>query len=171
MSHLHPIYDVWGGNAEAMATDIAERGVTVRQWRNRGDIPSRAWPKIIKAAAAKGTIIPLEAFLSREVQAELPVHTDDHNASDTLNQNLSAEADSHRPFCSTSSTTLASGLTPAESRTFPCSASERSPDSTTSSAPPSAPPSSAESPASSRGTTDEEPLMAAPCRQPRAASK
>ncbi len=58
--HLYHIYEVWDGNAEALATDIAELGVTVRQWRNRGDIPSRAWPKIIHAAAARGTVLRLE---------------------------------------------------------------------------------------------------------------
>lgn len=55
MSHLKPIYDVWEGNAEAMAADISESGVTVRQWRNRGNIPPQYWQKIIKAAAARGT--------------------------------------------------------------------------------------------------------------------
>jgi len=54
MSHLKPIYDVWEGNAEAMAADISESGVTVRQWRNRGNIPPQYWQKIIKAAARRG---------------------------------------------------------------------------------------------------------------------
>lgn len=57
MSHLEPVYAVWAGNAEAMATDIGELGVTVRQWRNRGNIPPQYWPKIIEAAALKGTLI------------------------------------------------------------------------------------------------------------------
>lgn len=55
MSHLKPIYDVWEGNAEAMAADISESGVTVRQWRNRGNIPPHYWQKIMKAAAKRGT--------------------------------------------------------------------------------------------------------------------
>ena len=58
MSHLKPIYDVWSGNAEALAADIGETGVKVRQWRNRGNIPPQYWQKIIVAAAAKG--IPLQ---------------------------------------------------------------------------------------------------------------
>jgi len=33
VSHLKPIYAVWEDNAEAMASDIGELGVTVRQWR------------------------------------------------------------------------------------------------------------------------------------------
>lgn len=79
MSHLQPIYDVWDGNAEAMAADIDELGVTVRQWRNRNDIPSRAWPKIIKAAAEKGKVIRLADFLSPEVKSQLPPHAVGHN--------------------------------------------------------------------------------------------
>jgi len=53
MSHLTPIYDVWSGNAEALAADIGESGVTVRQWRNRGNIPPQYWPRIMKVAADK----------------------------------------------------------------------------------------------------------------------
>ncbi len=64
MSHLKPIYDVWDGNAEALAADIGEQGVTVRQWRNRGNIPARYWPKIIRAAAAKGTDLEWEQFVA-----------------------------------------------------------------------------------------------------------
>jgi len=62
MSNVAQIYAVWDGNAEAMAADIGEPGVTVRQWRNRGNIPVRAWPKIIEAAAAKGTTLDLAIF-------------------------------------------------------------------------------------------------------------
>lgn len=80
--HLQPIYAVWDGNAEAMAADIDELGVTVRQWRNRGDIPSRAWPKIIRAAAARGTIVRLEDFLPPEVKSELPGHGGEDSALD-----------------------------------------------------------------------------------------
>ena len=54
MSHLKPIYEVWDGNAEAMAADIGESGVTVRQWRNRGNIPPHYWPRIISEAKRKG---------------------------------------------------------------------------------------------------------------------
>jgi hypothetical protein len=72
--HLQPIYAIWDGNAEALASDIDELGVTVRQWRNRGDIPSRAWPKIIRAAAAKGATLRLESFLPCEVKKELAGH-------------------------------------------------------------------------------------------------
>ena len=66
MSHLKPIYDVWSGNAEALAADIGEQGVTVRQWRNRGSIPSRYWPKIIEAAAAKGVALEWHQFVAPE---------------------------------------------------------------------------------------------------------
>lgn len=69
MSHLKPIYDVWQGNAEAMAADIDEQGVTVRQWRNRGNIPSRYWPKIIKAASVKGKLLEWRQFVAPEEDA------------------------------------------------------------------------------------------------------
>jgi len=78
--HLQPIYDVWDGNAEAMAADIDELGVTVRQWRNRGDIPSRAWPKIIRKAAEKGKTLRLEDFLSPEAKSHLPDHAAEDSA-------------------------------------------------------------------------------------------
>jgi hypothetical protein len=61
-SHLDPIYAVWDGNAEAMAADIGELGVTVRQWRNRNSIPAPYWPKIIEAAARKEAALELWQF-------------------------------------------------------------------------------------------------------------
>lgn len=63
MSHLAPIYAAWDHNAEAMASDIGELGVTVRQWRNRGKIPQEHWRKIIDAAAQKGVALDLHQFL------------------------------------------------------------------------------------------------------------
>jgi len=67
---LKPIYDVWDGNAEALAADIGESGVTVRQWRNRKSIPPRYWQKIIEAAAEKrGKTLTLADFLPREKAA------------------------------------------------------------------------------------------------------
>lgn len=63
MSHLAPIYAVWENNAEAMASDIMAPGVTVRQWRNRNNIPPQYWQKIIEAAAAKGVDLELHQFL------------------------------------------------------------------------------------------------------------
>jgi hypothetical protein len=63
MSHLAPIYAAWDGNAEAMAADIEEAGVTVRQWRNRGSIPPRYWSKIIAAAERRGQTLELEQFV------------------------------------------------------------------------------------------------------------
>jgi hypothetical protein len=76
MSHLNTIFAVWDDNAEALAADIGEKGVTVRQWRNRGDIPSRsAQLKIIRAAFEKnGTVLRLEDFLSLDERRSLPVH-------------------------------------------------------------------------------------------------
>lgn len=63
MSHLNPIYAVWDNNAEALAADIGELGVTVRQWRNRGLIPLKYWSKIIDAAAAKGHTLDPRQFV------------------------------------------------------------------------------------------------------------
>lgn len=63
MSHLNPIYAVWSDNAEAMAADIGERGVTVRQWRNRGNIPPRYWSKIIAAAAQRDAALDIATFI------------------------------------------------------------------------------------------------------------
>lgn len=76
MSHLNKIFAVWDDNAEALAADIDEKGVTVRQWRNRGDIPSRsAQLKIIRAAFEKnGTVLKLEDFLSPAERLALPCH-------------------------------------------------------------------------------------------------
>jgi hypothetical protein len=64
MSHLTPIYAVWDHNAEAMAADIGEPGVKVRQWRNRGNIPSDYWPAIIAAAARKGATLEWRQFIA-----------------------------------------------------------------------------------------------------------
>lgn len=63
MSHLTLIYAVWDHNAEAMASDIGEPGVKVRQWRNRGNIPPIYWQRIIDAAAKKGSALKLSQFL------------------------------------------------------------------------------------------------------------
>ncbi len=64
MSQLASIYAVWGGNAEAMASDIGEKPVTVRQWRNRGSIPPRYWPKIIERAKKRGARLNWLEFIS-----------------------------------------------------------------------------------------------------------
>lgn len=156
MSHLSKIFAVWEDNAEALASDIGETGVTVRQWRNRGNIHSDHWPKIIKAAAARGVRLRPEDFWPAEVVADLPGHLAgpsgaDHCASATKDcdriangtgaagaannpaENIGSrgsadiaaenirepstervEADSHGPFCSTSSpTTVPSDSSPS----------------------------------------------------------
>lgn len=64
MSHLAPIYAAWEDNAEAMAADIGEPGVKVRQWRNRGNIPPAYWPRIIAEAQMKrGVAIEMAQFI------------------------------------------------------------------------------------------------------------
>lgn len=67
MSHLASVYAVWDNNAEAMATDIGEQGVTVRQWRNRNNIPPQYWPKIISAAAKREKLLKWTDFLDPEL--------------------------------------------------------------------------------------------------------
>jgi hypothetical protein len=63
MSHLAPIYAVWDHNAEALASDIGEPGVKVRQWRNRENIPPAYWQRIIDAAGRKGATLTLAQFI------------------------------------------------------------------------------------------------------------
>ncbi|CAB5162551.1 hypothetical protein UFOVP152_35 [uncultured Caudovirales phage] len=52
-----------------MANDIGEHGVTVRQWRNRGNIPPKYWPRIIGAAEAKGRTLDWQQFVSSPTQS------------------------------------------------------------------------------------------------------
>ena len=47
------IINLWP-SAEEMAADLGEKGVTVRQWRNRGSIPSDRWLAVAAAAANRG---------------------------------------------------------------------------------------------------------------------
>jgi DNA-binding transcriptional regulator YdaS (Cro superfamily) len=62
MANMKLVYSAWDGNAEAMAAELGERGVTVRQWRNRGSIPPEHWPAIIEKAAARGVMLSVEDF-------------------------------------------------------------------------------------------------------------
>lgn len=62
MANIEIIYSAWNGNAEDMAADIGQQGVTVRQWRNRDSIPPEHWPIIIEKAAAKGVLLTVEDF-------------------------------------------------------------------------------------------------------------
>lgn len=63
MTHLKAIFDVWQGNASALASDIGEQDVKVRQWRARNSIPSKYWQRIIDAAKVKGATLTLAMFL------------------------------------------------------------------------------------------------------------
>lgn len=62
MANMKRIYSAWGGNAEALAADIGEQGVTVRQWRNRGNIPEEHWAGIIDKAAERGVSLTVADF-------------------------------------------------------------------------------------------------------------
>jgi hypothetical protein len=73
MAHLDPIYAPWEGNAEALASDIGVGGVTVRQWRNRGNIPPQYWRRIIEAAEKRGKALTLDQFAAVAEQADCAV--------------------------------------------------------------------------------------------------
>lgn len=62
MANIERIYSAWAGNAEEMATDLGQQGVTVRQWRNRKNIPPEHWRGIIERAAARGVLLSIEDF-------------------------------------------------------------------------------------------------------------
>jgi hypothetical protein len=62
MASIEKIYKIWGDNAEALASDIGEAGITVRQWRNRKSIPPRVWAPIIAKAAEKGFPLTVADF-------------------------------------------------------------------------------------------------------------
>jgi hypothetical protein len=74
MSHLAPIYAAWDDNAEALAADIGEPGVKVRQWRNRNNIPSDYWPRIIEAAAKRGWVLEWKQFIRPAIGDEGQTH-------------------------------------------------------------------------------------------------
>jgi len=63
MSHLTSIFAVWDGNAEALAEDIGESGVMVRQWRSRNSIPPRYWIRIMERARRRGARLKWTDFL------------------------------------------------------------------------------------------------------------
>jgi hypothetical protein len=62
MSNIAKIYSAWEHSAEALAADLGEKGVTVRQWRNRESIPPEHWAAIIEKAAARGVDIAVDDF-------------------------------------------------------------------------------------------------------------
>ncbi|MBV2148596.1 hypothetical protein KRZ98_09895 [Sphingobium sp. AS12] len=82
------IYRPWSGNAAAMARDIAERSVTVSQWRYRGSIPPRYWQKIIAAAAVRGFALTVDDFVEHVVHASADTASATPASSDTSVQNV-----------------------------------------------------------------------------------
>lgn len=75
-----------------MARDIAERPVTVSQWRYRGSIPPRYWQKIIAAASARGFALTVDDFVERVVHAPADTATPAPASSDTLAENVGEAA-------------------------------------------------------------------------------
>jgi len=53
METFADIIGLWP-TAETLASDIGDRGVTVRAWRNRNSIPSNRWGDVIAAAKIRG---------------------------------------------------------------------------------------------------------------------
>ena len=63
MDHAVDIFAAFA-SAEALGRAIGVRGVTVRQWKNRGHrIPPKYWAVIKAEAENRGYNLPLEAFL------------------------------------------------------------------------------------------------------------
>lgn len=63
MAELATVFAPWSANAAEMARDLGENETTVRNWRQRGSVPARHWPNIIKAAAARGHVLAAADFL------------------------------------------------------------------------------------------------------------
>lgn len=47
------IIDLWP-SAAALASDLDEKDVTVRKWRNRNSIPGEKWLRLVRAAERRG---------------------------------------------------------------------------------------------------------------------
>lgn len=62
MANMEKIYAAWGGKAEALASALGEKGVTVRQWRNRESIPPEYWAAIIERAGEAGYALSVSDF-------------------------------------------------------------------------------------------------------------
>ena len=52
MNSFYEVIQAFGGGSK-LAGDIGINPITVRQWGNRGSIPSKYWPAIVEAAKAK----------------------------------------------------------------------------------------------------------------------
>ncbi len=61
MVNMTKIYAAWD-SAEEMAADLSEKGVTVRQWRNRNSIPPEHWANVIEKAALRGVVLTVADF-------------------------------------------------------------------------------------------------------------
>jgi hypothetical protein len=58
------IVNLWP-SAEELAADLAEKGVTVRQWRNRDSIDAAYWARVVAAAEKRGFSQVTLALLAR----------------------------------------------------------------------------------------------------------
>jgi hypothetical protein len=81
MSQTRTFTDVIGlwPSAEALARELNELGVTVRQWRNRESIPAAHWHRIAVLAREKGhalTVDDLSAIADEKRRASFTTATE-----------------------------------------------------------------------------------------------
>lgn len=91
MAELATVFAPWSDNAAEMARDLGENETTVRNWRQRGSVPARHWPNIIKAAAARGHALAAADFLPELHDVPSPVAITDCAATETISAAISGE--------------------------------------------------------------------------------
>lgn len=62
MQELLDIFNIWP-SLKDMADDLDEKYDTVKRWRNRKRIPSKAWPRIIEKAARREHLVTAAKLL------------------------------------------------------------------------------------------------------------
>jgi hypothetical protein len=77
---MKAVIELWP-SAEAMAADIGEKGVTVRAWKQRENIPADRDLKLIEAAGRRGIGLTLEHLARlRAGQTDVVIPVADCNA-------------------------------------------------------------------------------------------
>lgn len=62
MPTLEKLFEIWDSATE-LAGDIGESHWAVQKWKQRGRIPSDAWPRVISAARRKGKKLSADDLL------------------------------------------------------------------------------------------------------------